>query len=260
MSLLGSTSLYMPYIHQRQHISGLCEMTVNTYKFPVLLKAAKQTREKKAFYKHQTSKVWQPHVESQHGVAVSDTVVRHCAKRLTATQLTFDWLLLSKTQIYISMWLSSISSSLTLFVLFLSFKYFRIWVNFILYDSVLFCTIGGNTEANELYAFLTTSLLSWQLSCSTSVVSLISLFLIRRVLDRDRWPELCAAPIPGGIILQVTERVNRAQRSIHISCCSSAEHGLVDITEPWGLPSGVCGCVGLCHYYFPSREWKVKLN
>lgn len=95
----------MPDIHQRQRISGLCEVTVKTYKLPGLFIESRQTdkRKKKAFYKHQTSKVWQPHVESQHGAAVSNTVVRHRAKRLTVTQLTFDWLLLSQTQIYVSM-------------------------------------------------------------------------------------------------------------------------------------------------------------
>lgn len=37
------------------------------------------------------------------------------------------------------------------------------------------------------------------------------------------------------------QKKKKAQRSIHISCCSSAEHGLVDIMKPWGLQScSVC--------------------
>lgn len=77
--------------------SGLHKITRGQGQFilsGVLLQVTKQTREERkcSFHKHQTSKVWQRHVESQHGVAVFRTAVRHCAKRYTAaTHLTQAW-------------------------------------------------------------------------------------------------------------------------------------------------------------------------
>ena len=58
-----------------------------------------------------------------------------------------------------------------------------------------------------------------------------------------------------GIKLQVPEGVRKAHRSIHISCCSTAGHGLADIMEPRGVQSGpACACVSMNLFIW----WWVK--
>ncbi len=81
--------------------------------------------------------------------------------------------------------------------------------------------------------------LSFEMQYCSGTECLCEFVLDQRFLDRDRWAEgsLCCCynsrnPPMRGIILQVPERVKKAHRSIHISCYSSAEHGLVDIMEP----------------------------
>lgn len=87
-----------------------------------------------------------------------------------------------------------------------------------------------------------------QLSCA--VVCVFYEF-DQRVLDRDRWadPATNSRNLPmRGITLQVPERVRKAHRSIHISCCArTLNKGLVDIMEPWGLQ---LRCVCVCQREF----------
>lgn len=62
-------------------------------------------------------------------------------------------------------------------------------------------------------------------------------------------------PPSRDIKLQVPEGVRKAPRSIHISCCSTAEHGLADIMEPGGVQSGsACACVSVNLFIW----WWVK--
>lgn len=93
--------------------------------------------------------------------------------------------------------------------------------------------------------------LRWLNTRSAPVAECLPAFVLdQRLSDRDRWadvPQRCCCSSRNlpmrGIELQVSQRVKNAHKSIHISCCSGADHRLLDILEPWSSQC-VFVCVG----------------